>query len=215
MAHASGGCPSSSRADFSSVRTFAATAMRGREPPWDTGRHAEDVLETVEVEVEMGVPDRLGFSFGAAQRPWRAPSREAFPRRRVARAPGARGRPRACDYPRRPSARARGEPRWASARDRVRDQPSFAAPCRARPKRPGLGLRLPRRHLTRPGRPLLCRVHVRCDGRLPALSLQVGQGVPAAGRGSRAAHVLSGRAFLEPGCPLIKARAASARARKR
>ncbi len=37
----------------------------GREPPWDTARHAEDVLETVESEVETGVPDWLGFSFGA------------------------------------------------------------------------------------------------------------------------------------------------------
>ena len=37
----------------------------GREPPWDTARHAEDLLETVESEVETGVPDWLGFSFGA------------------------------------------------------------------------------------------------------------------------------------------------------
>jgi pimeloyl-ACP methyl ester carboxylesterase len=37
----------------------------GREPPWDTARRAEDVLETVESEVETGVPDWLGFSFGA------------------------------------------------------------------------------------------------------------------------------------------------------
>ena len=36
----------------------------GREPPWDTARHVEDVLRTVEAEVETGAPDWLGFSFG-------------------------------------------------------------------------------------------------------------------------------------------------------
>ena len=36
----------------------------GREPPWDTATHAEDVAETVEAEVETGIPDWLGFSFG-------------------------------------------------------------------------------------------------------------------------------------------------------
>jgi lipase len=36
----------------------------GRQPPWDTATHVEDVAETVEAEVEAGVPDWLGFSFG-------------------------------------------------------------------------------------------------------------------------------------------------------
>ena len=36
----------------------------GREAPWDTATHVEDVAETVEAEVETGVPDWLGFSFG-------------------------------------------------------------------------------------------------------------------------------------------------------
>jgi len=35
----------------------------GREPPWDTTTHAEDVAETVSAEVET-IPDWLGFSFG-------------------------------------------------------------------------------------------------------------------------------------------------------
>ena len=52
----------------------------GREPPWDTARHAEDVLETVESEVETGVPDWLGSSFGArvlsSQLTWSGPQED-------------------------------------------------------------------------------------------------------------------------------------------